>query len=217
MSRRAVRVLLVLVLVVVGVLVGLDVGGRTVAQDEVASRARSAAGAQEASATIGGFPFLWHLLAGGDVPDVRVRLTDASAGLLRAHEIDVDLRGVHVDRGALFSHRQVRVQAIDAATATVTVTAADLSAAAGLPVTIPGRGEILVEAAGRTIPATVVVEPGDVLVLLVAGRGVVRADLSSSPLVPDCSMALQFGVGSLRVSCQVAPVPRRVVQAVSAG
>ncbi|MDE3087275.1 MAG: LmeA family phospholipid-binding protein, partial [Acidobacteriota bacterium] len=200
MSRRAVRVLLVLVLVVVVVLVGLDVGARTVAQDDVASRAKSATDAESASATIGGFPFLSHLLGGGDVPDVRVRLTEVSAGPLRAHEIDVDLRGVHVDRGALFSHRQVRVQAIDSATATVTVTAADLSAAAGLPVTIPGQGEILVEAAGRSIPASVVVEPGDLLVLTVAGRAVVRADLATSPLVPDCAMALQFAVGSLRVS-----------------
>lgn len=217
MSRRALRTVLLFLLALVVVLVGLDIAGRVVAQDDVAARAKSTTGAQSASASIGGVPFLWHVLVDGDVPDVRVRLTDTSAGVLRAHEIDVDLRGVHIDRNALFSRRQVRVRAIDAGSATVTVTAADLSDAAGLPVTLPGQGVILVQAAGRSIPASVAVEPGDVLVLTVAGHPVVRADLASSPLVPDCAMALRVGAGTLEVSCSVTPVPSRVVDAISAG
>jgi hypothetical protein len=213
--RRGQRLLLLCLLALVAVLVGLDVAARVVAQDDVAARAKGAAVAQQASASIGGFPFLWHFLVEGDVPDVRVRLTGASTGGLQVQEIDVDLRGVRIDRAALFSRRQVRVRAVDAATATVTVNAAELSEAAGLAVSLPGQGTILVQAGGRTVAASLVVEPGDVLVLSVAGHAVVRADLATSPLVPDCAMAVRVGAGNLQVSCQVSPVPDRVIQAVS--
>lgn len=212
------RVVLACLIVLVVVLVGLDIGGRVVAQDDLANRARADAGAQSASAAISGFPFLWHLLVDGDVPAVRVRLTDASAGDgLRFQHLDVDLRGVHLDRGALVSHHHVRVRSIDAATASATVTAAELTAASGVPVSLPGNGVILVQVRGRTLPATLTVEPGDVLVLDVAGRPVLRADLAASPLVPDCTMAVDVGAGAVQVSCHVAPVPLKVVQAISSG
>lgn len=214
MTRRALRIVLVCLVV----LVGLDIGGRVVAQDDLASRARADSGAQGASAAISGFPFLWHLLVDGDVPAARVQLTDASAGdRLRFQHLDVDLTGVHLDRGALVSHRQVRVRSIDAASASATVTAAELTAASGVPVSLPGNGIILVQAHGATLPATLTVEPGDVLVLDVAGRPVLRADLAASPLVPDCAMAVDVGTGSVQVSCHVAPVPSKVVQAISSG
>lgn len=218
MRRRGLRVVLVLLVVLVAVLVGLDIGGRALAQRDLADRARSDGGARSASATIGGFPFLWDLLVDGDVPTAHVRLTDAYAGdHLRVQQLEVDLTGVHVDQKALVAHQDVRVRSIEAASASATVTAAELSAAAGLPVSLPGHDIILVQAYGRSVPATLTVDPGDVLVLDVVGRPVLRARLTASPLVPDCAMAVQVRVGSVTVSCHVAPVPAKVVQAVSSG
>lgn len=217
MPRRAPRGILLSLLVVVVILVGLDMAGRVIAQDDLAGRAQATTGAQRASASISCFPFLWDLLVAGDVSGVRVRLAGVPVGALEVQELDVDLQGVRLDRAALAGHRQVRVRSIDAATAVVTVSAAGLSAAAGVPVALPGQGQVLVEVAGRMLPASLVVEPDDVLVIHVAGRTVLRADLATSPVVPDCAMAVHIGAGSLDVSCHVSPVPARVVQAVSAG
>lgn len=215
MARRAPRAVLLSLLVLAAVLVALDIAGRVVAQDDLASRAQAATGAQRASASISGFPFLWHLVVDGEVSGAQVRLSEVPVGTLELQELDVDLSGVRLDRAALVGHRRVHVLAVDAATATVTISAAALSAAAGVPVAIAGQGQVLVQVAGRAIPASVAVEPGDVLVVEVAGRAVLRADLETSPVVPDCAMALHVGVGTLEVSCHVAPVPARVVHAVS--
>lgn len=211
MSRR----LGLVVLVLVAVLVGVDFGARVVAQGELASRAQKAAGARSASAGIGGFPFLGHLLLQGSVPHLDVRLTDVPVGTLELQSVDVVLTGTVVDRGALFSARQVRVDRITSGTATVTVTAGELSSAVGRTVLLPGGGQVVVEEAGRSLPATVRVLGGRVLEVLVAGVPVLSSDLASSPLVPACGLVLSVGLGELTVSCHVSPVPARVVQALA--
>lgn len=215
MAGRGGRRWLVAAVVVVLLLVGLDLGARAVAQSELASRAKSASGAQSASAAIHGFPFLWDLLAQGSISGIHVHLSEVPAGPLRLSAVDVQLDGTHIDRGALFSHRQVHVESIDSATAEVTVTAADLSAAVGGTVSLPGAGRILVTVAGLGVPAQIHVLDDRVLVLEVHGVAVLRSDLTANRLVPACALSVVVGSGQLTVSCTVAPVPGSVVQAIA--
>jgi hypothetical protein len=215
MAGRAGRGWLVAAVVVVVVLVGLDLGARALAQSELASRAKSASGAQSTSASISGFPFLWNLLVQGSISRVHLHLSEVPAGPLRLSAVDVQLTGTHIDRGALFSHRQVHVTSIDSGTASVTVSAADLSAAVGDPVSLPGQGRVLVDVAGHRVVGQVRVLDDRVLVLDVEGVAVLRSDLTVSHLVPACALAVSVGSGQLTVSCTVAPVPGSVVQAVA--
>lgn len=215
MFGRGGRGLLVAVVVVVLLLVGLDYGARALAQSELASRARSASGAQSSSASITGFPFLWNLLVRGSISGVHLHLSEVPAGPLRLSAVDVRLTGTHIDRGALFSHRQVHVRRIDSGTASVTVTAADLSTAVGDAVSLPGNGKVLVDVAGHEVAAQLRVVGDHVLVLEVHGVAVLHSDLTANRLVPSCALAVSLRSGQLTVSCTVAPVPGSVVQAIA--
>lgn len=215
MPVRLVRRLVAVVVVVGLVLVGLDVGTRVLAQDELAGRARDATGAGSASASIGGFPFLGHLVVQGKVPELEVRLRDVPVGVLRLQAVDVQLRGTVVDRAALVDHRSVRVESIAAGTATITVTAAELSAAAGVPVALPGGGRAVVTVAGRPVPASVRIVGGHLLELVAGGIVLLHSDLAASPMVPSCSLQVSIGTGAASISCHVAPVPARLVHALA--
>jgi hypothetical protein len=202
------------VAVVLAALVGADFALKTVAEHELAARAQSASGARRASAVISGFPFLWDLLVDGTVPAVALHLSDVPVGALHLHEVDVSLVGTHIVRSALFGQRQVRVSSIDSGTAAVTVTAADLSAALGQTVSLPGDGRAYVERSGVMVPATITVG-SESLVLRVAGVPVLESDLSASRLVAACALSLHVGAGALTVSCTMAPVPYSVVQSLA--
>ncbi|HZU80884.1 MAG TPA: DUF2993 domain-containing protein, partial [Acidimicrobiales bacterium] len=170
----------------VALLVALDFGARFAAEGELANRAKAATHAQGSSASIGGFPFLWKLLAEGNVSSLDVQLSGVPVGTLELQSVDVHLTGTSINRTALFSHRQVQVASIEEASATVTVTAAELSSAIGQTVVIPGDGQIDVEVAGRQVPATVEVSGGHSLVVIVGGVTLLSSDLTQSPLVPQC-------------------------------
>lgn len=209
------RRLVALAVVVVALLVAADVGARVAAQDELAARAKSATSAQSASASISGFPFLWHLLAQGTVGGVHLHLSGVPVGTLTLGSVDVELGKTVIDRAALLSARSVRLKSIATATATVTVTAAELSSAVGDTVSLPGGGQILVDVANRTVPAAVSIVQGHILVLSVANVALLSSDLTTSPLVPACGLDVTVGTGQLAVGCTVSPVPLRLLQAVA--
>lgn len=209
------RRIISLVVTVVVLLVAADFAARFAAQSQLAGAAKTATHAQGSSASIGGFPFLWHLLAEGKVSSVDVRLTDVPVGTLQLQSVDLQLTGVTIDRTALFSHRQVHVASINSADAAVTVTAAELSSAVGQTVTLPGNGDVQVAVAGRQVTGTLEITAGHTLVLLVAGVPVLSSDLTTSPLVPACQLGLQILAGAIAVSCQVSPVPPAVIAALA--
>lgn len=206
--------IVVTVAVVLAVVVGADFALKAVAEHELASRAQRASGAQSASAGIRGFPFLWDLLVDGDVHGVQLHLSDVPVGALRLQQLDVSLAGTHIARSALFDKRQVRVTSIDSGTAAVTVTAADLSAAIGHTVSLPGGGRAFVDEAGVMLPATITVG-SETLVVRVEGVPVLESNLSSSHLLAACALSLRIGAGALSVSCTMAPVPGSVVRSVA--
>jgi hypothetical protein len=210
-----VRRLILAAVVVAGALAGLDLLARHVAETELASRAKAATHATAASAHIGSFPFLYHLLAQGSVPEVDLHLERVPVGPLRLHELTVVLHGVVVDRHALLTERRVELSRVASATAVVTATAADLSSAVGDPVRLPGANEVQVTVAGRPVTATVALAAGPTFLVDVAGRPVLSVDLAQSPLVPDCAMALEVLPGEVELSCTVAPVPHVLLAAIS--
>ena len=209
------RKLIALLLVLVVLFVGANLIAAHVAGDEIAARAKEASGAQSASASVGSFPVLYRFLADGTVPEVKVSLSYVPISTVVVEKIQVTLRGVRIERGALFDQREVRIRSIASGTASVVVTAGELSGAVGRSIRLPGQGQIEVATATGMVDASASLETGDVLVVRAAGSTLLQVDLASSRLVPACDMSLDVGAGQVTASCAVSPVPSSVVQAIS--
>lgn len=201
---------------VLGLLAAADVAARLYAQDQLASRAKASSGAQSASASISSFPFLYHLVAQGRVDKVTVSLRGVQLGRLDVDRIQVTARQVHLERSALVKHRKLVVTSIASATATLSVTPTELSAAIGEPVSIEG-GSLLVSPGGHPgLALRASIAGGHLLALEVAGREVGSFELSGNPILPACQMGLSLLASKLVVSCTMAPVPASLIAALSA-
>lgn len=209
-------VLLVILSVLVALAIGVDIAARIVAEHQVASRAKSSTQAQSSSASINSFPFLYDVLVDGTVRNVTVHLTEVPFGLLTVGHLDLSVHNVDIDKGQLFAHRKVRVTAISSATASITITAADISAATHVALAISGN-TVTASIAGVQIPVSVTVTNSHFLTFNVAGNPAVSFDLARTPLVPPCAMQLTSQQSALRLSCTIAPVPPSLIAALSSG
>jgi hypothetical protein len=218
LARRRGRrrwVVLVVVLVVLAVLFeAADLVSRHVAQDTIAARAVNATSAAGGSAAVAGWPFLVDL-AGGNVHQVTVDLRSVPIGALTFSELDVVLTGISIDTHALFADRALRLKAMASASVRAVLTAAELTSAAGYPVTLKPDGTVDVLFDGRTYAGQVALVGGHVLVLERAGTQLFRVDLAQDRLVPDCNMNLTVSSQSVTTTCTVAPVPPRILSALS--
>ncbi len=206
--------LLVTVVVVAALLFGADYAARQVAQDQLAAHIRQSTSASSASATIHSFPFVYDVLAHGSVTKVDATADGVPAGPLRLQQVTVSAHQVQIDRHQLVADHRIHVTAIARATATVTVTAAPISAVAGAPVSLSSGNVVSAAVHGVTVPAVIGVE-GQTLTLSAAGVRLLSVDLKQSPVVPACAMTLVVRPGELQVSCTVAPVPPSVIAALS--
>lgn len=197
---------LVVLGVVAAVLVGADVAARRVAEGEVEQRARAEAkDARSVDASIASFPFLPRLLLAGSVPEVGVHLVEVTSGPLDLAAVDVDLRGVRLDRGALFSG-VAELQGIDGGTVTVDLDAAAISRALRLPVSISG-GALRVRFRGLEVSARPEAGEDGSLVLRAARLPRLRISLTRSRLV-SCAAARATVEGDrVRLACDVTDVP----------
>jgi hypothetical protein len=215
MLRRLFTVaILTIVFIVVAVVIGADIGARVYAEHQIADRAKASTGAQSSSASINSFPFLWDLLVEGKANKVTVHLKGVPVGPLRFDRVDVKAQGVHIDTGYLISHQKARITSMDSADATLTLTAATLSTATGVHVSISGN-TVTASVAGVDIPVTVGVSGGHTLTLSVDGRSF-GFDLERSPIIPPCDMQLTTANDAITLGCHVSPVPASVVAAISA-
>jgi hypothetical protein len=165
---------------------GADVVARGVAEDELTSRVHHAIpGASEGTTTasIDSFPFLGRLVATGRVDGVTVHQEGVTARGIRFTAIDVDLEGVHIDRGALARHRRVELTGIDRGTVTATV----------------GLGELL-RLAGSAAAGGVRLDLGVLFI------GDVRLDLAGAPLLP-CVTSLRFEGAAVALTCRLHDPP----------
>ena len=201
-------------MLIVALAIGVDIAARVIAQDRIASRAKASTNAQSASASISSFPFLYDVLVDGTARNVAVHARRVPLGPLIVSQVDVSVHDVHFDKGELFNHRKVRVTAISSATAAVTITASDLTAATNVPVTISGN-TITASFAGVQIPVTVTVTNGHELAFSTVGHKAVIFDLARTPLLPACAMRLTAQPSALHLSCTIAPVPASLIAALS--
>jgi len=117
------------------------------------------------------------------VAHVSVHQEGVEAQGIHFTSIDVDLRGVRVDRGQLVRRRRVELTGIDRGTVTAVV----------------GLGELL-RLAGAAAAGGVRLEHG-VLVI-----GDVRLDLAGAPLLP-CVSRLRFEGAAVALTCQLRDPP----------
>ena len=206
---------LTFVLIVAAVAVGADIGGRAFAEHLIANRAKSSTGAKSSSASISSFPFLYDLLVEGKTQQVKVDLQGVPLGPLRIDRVDLKAHGVHMETGYLINHQKVRIKSIDSADATMTVTAASLSAATGLQIVISGD-TVTASLADVSIPVSIGVTGGHELTLDVQGHRTFTFDVDRSPIIPTCDMQLTTANDALSLGCHVSPVPPAVIAAISA-
>lgn len=196
-------------LIVLGILltvsVAVDQGARVFAENKLEEKARAEVrGAGSVDASISSFPFLGRLLVSNSVSTVEVRAERAELNDLLSGAVEVDLRGVRLERGALFSGK-VRLERIDAGTITIELDAAGLGRVLKLPVTIAGD-EVRLTIAGRTLAARASMDAG-ALVLEVAGIRTLRVPVARSGLVNCTAATAEVAGDTIRLTCQVDEVP----------
>lgn len=203
-----------LLLVVVGLL-AFDLVATSIADHDLASRAKTSTGATAASASLSPFPVLYHVVAGGDVPRAKLRLTGVPVGPLRIHEVTLALSEVKVSRRRLIIDQRADITSIGRALVTADVTSADLSHAIGQQVRVTSNGEIDVKVAGVVVAVAPRLEGDSKLVVEVDGFSVLDVNLAAIPLVSDCGFSLHASPGQLQLTCTMNPVPSSIVNALS--
>ena len=188
--------------VVVALLGGADVAARGFVSATVENRAQQEAPeGSSVSASVGGFPFIPPLLLGGNVSRASVHVENIKAGVLVFARVDIDLRGVHLDRGRLINDRKARITRIDHGTVRATVTEEELKdALRGLPVAMtPGRLTV----AGVNVTPTVRNKH-----LAIGAFEVPLTDYM------PCVTAVEIKDGELEMSCEIDNVPPALLDAV---
>jgi len=192
-----------------GALVGLalvatlvDAGARHYATSRVAARVRTAAPeSRGVTARIHSWPFL-KMAVNGHIDEVGAHVVQLVEKPLVFSNVDVDLRGVRVDQGTLASEGRLVISHIDAGNVTMTVTAGDLAAAAGVPVALAGAAAGV---ASRTVRVRVDAAKRQLVVDLLGVKSFVFA-LPGINLLP-CIPAVAMGVARLTLSCSFTGVP----------
>lgn len=191
--------------IVLTALGALDQGARVFAENKLEERARAEVdGVGSVDASISSFPFLGRLLVSGSVPRVEVRADKSELGDLLTADLEVELRGVELDRNALFSG-SVKLRDIDAGTVTVELDAAGLGRVLRVPVTIAG-GEVRVTVAGRTIAGRATMSAG-ALLLEVAGLPAFRVPIARNGLITCTAANAEIKGDTIRLTCEVDEIP----------
>ncbi|MBV9098999.1 MAG: DUF2993 domain-containing protein [Frankiaceae bacterium] len=190
------RRLLIAVVVLVAVLVVLDRVAVKAADDVVAARIQAQEHLQsQPSVSIGGFPFLTQAI-GGKYDDVTLTVHHFDRSVVPVDTISVELRGVHVPLGAVFSQHLSSVP-VDSATARVLLSYGDLNGylrGKGVSVASAGGDRVRISGsvtvAGQTLSAS-----GTATIEVQSDSLLLRAANSVSVAVPLAG--LPFGI-SLR-------------------
>jgi len=93
--RRPLRRLLIVVIAVLIVLVGLDFGGRALAENIMASQIKDQGFPKKPNVSIEGFPFLTQVVS-RDFSDIHISSTNITEGPLEIASVNATMSGVHV-------------------------------------------------------------------------------------------------------------------------
>lgn len=203
----AVRALLGIAVVVL-VLAGADVVAKRIAEGRIETRARAEVpDAGSVEARIASFPFLPRLLVAGSAGNVGLRFEQVPTRTVRLSAVDLELRGVKVDRDALFS-AEASVDSIERGTLSAEIDAASLNRALPVPVSI-GGGEVR----SRVGPLPVSARPAvgrDGALLLRFGGSALTVSLPRSEVLACAATRVAVVGDRLRLSCEVDEVPAPV-------
>ncbi|HZN15479.1 MAG TPA: DUF2993 domain-containing protein [Acidimicrobiales bacterium] len=192
------RRLIIAVVVLGGAFLAVDVGARTWAQGQIETRARAEIPKEvSVGAHIRAFPFLPPLLIAGRVSEVGGHFENVPAGALTLSAVDIVLHGVRINRNKLLHDRKVELVSIDEGTVTIEITAAVLSKAAGVPITI-SNGQMKVAGVGI---ARVSVQDNALVI-----AGVRTLAIPKTRLVP-CATNATLLADRVRLSCTIRTLP----------
>ena len=210
----ALRKLVVLLVVVVGLLLVADVAARRASETQLERRiVKDVPGATAAKVRIDSLPFLGRLAVSGQVPAVHATADDVTVRRLRFSRISVDLHDVRIDRDRFFRHRQIDLEDVERGFATAEITQSDLRAVLGDVPIVLEDGRIGVTIGG--VRASVSVTLRDNVLRLNAGRlAIPTITLPRIPLLP-CVTDAVAEVGRLRLSCTLSTVPDELLREVN--
>lgn len=171
-------------------------------EDEAEARIDAAVEAAAVRVDVSSFPFLFRLVAGGEVERIDVEVDDLTESGVTFSSVEVGLERLVVDRREARARRLV-VESIDRGTATVVLDEAELSRLLGVDVTL-GAGTVTV--LGVTFGAPALNVSGSELVLGLAGVGAVTIALPTADLVP-CVLDVAVVPGALELTCTLDEVP----------
>jgi uncharacterized protein YwbE len=197
----------VLILGILGV--GADIVLRRYAESEISKRVRAEVESTSVSTNISSFPFVVRLAASGTVGEVKTHLDKPHVGPLIFDSIDVDLKGVQVDRNQLLSHQDVKLRKIDSGQVTAELTESTLAQALGVPVRLEG-GAIHVTVLGKDATATLSVK-GNKLLFDVVGRPL-SLPIPQTSILP-CAADATVADGRIRLTCTIHEIPPALLQA----
>ena len=198
------KLLIALAAVVVLLIVG-DVVAKAYATAQLKNRAQHAVrGATSSTASITSFPFTGRLLIGGQVPEVRVRVSPVVASRVTFAFVSVDLHDVRVNRNRLINDRKVQLTGLGSGTVTAELTDLEISRLAGTRIRFsPGR--VTVSAAGIDATANVQITDGS---MSFAGLHIpLKLKIPRAPLFPCDATSAVVKQGAVDVSCTVHQVP----------
>jgi hypothetical protein len=195
-------------LVVAGVLVGGDIWARRTAESEMSSAVDShVAGVGSVETRIDSFPFLWHLLAGGKVPAIEVRLLDVQGYGVGVSELRFTVDDLEVGRAVLTG--DVKVAEVGQVGFEATITEAEVRRATGIDVRL-AEGQATV--AGRPVEVAVTLDGR--ITMSSGGRAITSLPLPDSGLLP-CTPTVRPIAGALVGSCTADHLPALVLAAVT--
>jgi hypothetical protein len=149
--RHPLRTVTIVVVAVLVVLVGLDFGGRAVAENIMASQIKDQGFPKKPNVSIQGFPFLTQVIS-RDFSDINISSTDIQEGPLEIASVNATMRGTHVSTN-------FQSGTIDHINGTIDVTFTALanamnSQAGGLTSILGGAGLTLTQAGPNEVKAS---------------------------------------------------------------
>lgn len=197
------RRLIVVLVVLGGLFLVADFGAKSWAEGQIKTRAEAELPDQiSVLSDIRAFPFLPPLFLAGRVSEVSGHFKNVAAGPLTLSAVNIELRGVRINRSKLLNDRKVELTDIREGTVSVEIESSVLATAlGGVPIDI-SNGQVKV--AGVTgAQATIV---NNAIVFQVAGRTLGRVPIPKTRLVP-CATNVTVLAGRLRLSCTIRDVP----------
>jgi hypothetical protein len=202
--RHPLRTLTIVLVAVLVVLVGLDFGGRALAESIMASQIKDQGFPKKPNVSIEGFPFLTQVVT-RDFSDIKISSTNITEGPLEIASVNATMSGVHVSTSFKSGH-------IDRLHGTIDVTFAALanamtSQAGGLSGILNGAGLTLTQAGPHEVKASfdlVVFSGAAVWRVTRTGHNVINIHLVSTS--GDLPSDLLSSIGDINVPLPALPV-----------